>query len=215
MLEQAGLDQAGIVEIASESELRELLGVPGRRAATKDRPVLHQMDRDWLAAAPFCMIATAAADGTCDVSPKGDPPGFTHVIDDSTIAIPDRPGNRRADGFRNVLENGHVGLVFLVPGREDTLRINGRARLIREAPFFDDMIVRGHRPALALLVEIEQIFYHCAKAFMRSELWHPETWNPAALPSVACIAKTVQHTEETLDELESYYGPSYAERLYR
>ena len=190
-------------------------GRPAWRAATKTRPVLRQMDREWLAASPFCLIATAGADGTCDVSPKGDPPGFTCVIDDSTIAIPDRPGNQRADGFRNVLSNPHVGLVFVVPGRGDTLRINGSARLIREAPFFDDMIVKGHRPTLALLVEIEQVFFHCAKAFMRSQLWHPETWNPTMLPSVACIAKSIQDTEETLEELEHYYGPDYAKRLYR
>jgi PPOX class probable FMN-dependent enzyme len=206
---------AEMVEIVSEAELRELLGAPGRRAATKDRPALQGMDRNWLAASPFCVIATAAADGTCDVSPKGDPPGFTRVLDDSTIAIPDRPGNRRVDGFRNVLANPHVGLAFMVPGRGETLRINGRARLIREAPFFDDMIVKGHRPTLALLVEIEQVFFHCAKAFMRSELWQPETWNPTALPSTACITKSVQHTEETLEELEQYYGPDYAGRLYR
>jgi PPOX class probable FMN-dependent enzyme len=206
---------AEMAEIVSEAELRELLGVPGRRAATKDRPTLQGMDREWLAASPFCVIATAAADGTCDVSPKGDPPGFTHVLDDSTIAIPDRPGNRRVDGFRNVLTNPHVGLAFVVPGRGETLRINGRARLIREAPFFDEMIVKGHRPALALLVEIEQVFFHCAKAFMRSELWQPGTWNPTALPSTACITKSVQQTEETLEELEQYYGPDYAGRLYR
>lgn len=206
---------AEMVEIVSESELRELLGEPGRRAATKDRPALQRMDREWLAASPFCVIATAAADGTCDVSPKGDPAGFTRVLDSSTIAIPDRPGNRRADGFRNLLANPHVGLAFMVPGRGETLRINGRARLIREAPFFDDMIVKGHRPTLALLVEIEQVFFHCAKAFMRSELWLPETWNPTTLPSTACITKSVQHTEETLEELEQYYGPDYAGRLYR
>jgi uncharacterized protein len=206
---------AEMVEIVSEAELRDLLGAPGRRAATKDRTALQGMDRDWLAASPFCVIATAAADGTCDVSPKGDPPGFTRVLDDSTIAIPDRPGNRRVDGFRNVLANPHVGLAFMVPGRGETLRINGRARLIREAPFFDDMIVKGHRPTLALLVEIEQVFFHCAKAFMRSELWQPETWNPTALPSTACITKSVQHTEETLEELEQYYGPDYVGRLYR
>jgi uncharacterized protein len=206
---------AEMVEIVSESELRELLGEPGRRAATKDRPTLQGMDREWLAASPFCVIATAGEGGTCDVSPKGDPAGFTRVLDDSTIAIPDRPGNRRVDGFRNVLANPHVGLAFMVPGRGETLRINGRARLIREAPFFDDMIVKGHRPTLALLVEIEQVFFHCAKAFMRSELWQPETWNPTALPSTACITKSVQHTEETLEELEQYYGPAYAGRLYR
>jgi predicted pyridoxine 5'-phosphate oxidase superfamily flavin-nucleotide-binding protein len=106
-------------------------------------------------------------------------------------------------------------LVYVVPGRGDTLRINGRARLIREAPFFDHMIVKGHRPTLALLVDIEQVFFHCPKAFMRSELWHPETWNPTVLPSTACIVKSVQHTEETQDDLEHYYGPDYAKRLYR
>jgi PPOX class probable FMN-dependent enzyme len=206
---------AEMVEVSSEAELRELLGEPSRRAATKERAALHRMDREWLAASPFCVIATSAADGSCDVSPKGDPPGFVHVLDDFTIAIPDRPGNHRADGFRNVLSNPHVGLAFVVPGRGDTLRINGRARLIREAPFFDDMIVKGHRPTLALLVEIEQIFFHCAKAFMRSQLWQPATWNPAMLPSVASITKSVQTTEQTLEELEQYYGPDYAARLYR
>jgi uncharacterized protein len=206
---------AEMVEVSSEAELRELLGVPSRRAATKERAALHRMDREWLAASPFCVIATSAADGSCDVSPKGDPPGFVHVLDDFTIAIPDRPGNHRADGFRNVLSNPHVGLAFVVPGRGDTLRINGRARLIRDAPFFDDMIVKGHRPTLALLVEIEQVFFHCAKAFMRSQLWQPATWNPTVLPSVACITKSVQPTEQTLEELEQYYGPDYAGRLYR
>jgi PPOX class probable FMN-dependent enzyme len=201
-------------EITSEAELRELLGVPMRRAVTKERTALHELDRQWLAASPFCLIATAGADGSCDVSPKGDPPGFTHVLDDSTIAIPDRPGNRRADGFRNILSNPHVGLIYLVPGRKETLRINGRARLIREARFFDHMIVRGHRPELALLVEIEQIFFHCMKALMRSQLWQPETWAPDLLPSHPRLVKSVQTTEETLEELQEYYGPSYAKRLY-
>lgn len=205
---------AGMVEVKSELELRELLGAPSERVATKDRPLLHELDREWLAASPFCLIASAAADGTCDVSPKGDPPGFVRVLDDATIAIPDRPGNRRADGFRNILSNPRVGLLFMIPGRGDTLRINGRGRLVRDAPFFDDMIVKGHRPSLALVVEIEQIFFHCAKAFMRSHLWEPGTWHPAALPSTACITKSVQRTEETLDELERHYGPDYAKKLY-
>ena len=160
-------------------------------------------------------MATAGADGSCDVSPKGDPPGFTLVLDDTTIAIPERPGNRRADGFLNILANPHVGLIYFVPGRADTLRINGRARLVRDAPFFDRMVVKGHRPILALVVEIEQIFFHCPKAFLRSELWKPETWHPERLPSTAQIVTSVQRTEETLEELERYYGPQYAERLYQ
>ncbi len=201
-------------EVASEAELRELLGAPMPRALTKERKALHERDKEWLAASPFCLIATSGADGSCDVSPKGDPPGFTLVLDDRTIAIPDRYGNRRADGFSNILANPHVGLIYLVPGRKETLRINGRARLIREAPFFDEMIVKGHRPTLALLVEIDQIFFHCMKAFMRSRLWEPGSWAPGALPSHACIVKSVQHTEETLEELEKYYGPQYAKGLY-
>ncbi len=206
---------ADLTELTSEAELHELLGTPTRRSATKVRRVLHERDREWLAACPFCLIATADADGRCDVSPKGDPAGFVRVLDDTTIAIPDRAGNRRFDGFSNILSNPQVGLLFVVPGRDDTLRINGRARLIRDAAFFDDMIVRGNRPRLALLVEVEEVFWHCAKAFLRAQLWDPQTWNPGILPSVACIVKDVQpDTEETLEDLERHYGPAYRELLY-
>jgi len=201
-------------EITSEAELRELLGPPMVRAMNKDRVRLHARDRDWLAASPFCLVATAGADGSCDVSPKGDPPGFTLVLDDATIAIPERRGNRRADGFRIVLTNPHVGLIYLVPGRGDTLRINGRARVVRDAAFFDRMIVKGHRPQLALVVEIEQIFFHCAKAFMRSALWQPETWRPDALPSRAALCNATEPATESLEELERHYGPDYARQLY-
>ncbi|MFI0412008.1 pyridoxamine 5'-phosphate oxidase family protein [Actinomadura sp. 3N508] len=201
--------------ITSPEELRELLGAPMKRAVEKERVALHARDRDWLAESPFCLIATSDAGGNCDVSPKGDPPGFVHVIDDTTIAIPDRPGNRRADGFLNILANPHVGLIFLVPGRGETLRINGRAVLVRDAPFFDEMIVKGHRPALALVVEIDQIFFHCAKALMRSKLWKPETWEPDALPSFAGIVKDVQRTDETVEQLEQYYSEAnYTKKLY-
>ncbi|RVX43425.1 hypothetical protein EDD27_6107 [Nonomuraea polychroma] len=201
-------------EIESEAELRDLLGEVMPRAATKERVRLHERDRQWLAASPFCLIATSDDQGNCDVSPKGDPAGFVHVIDDATIAIPDRPGNRRADGFLNILKNPHVGLIFLIPGRNETLRINGRARLVREAPFFDELIVKGHRPHLALVVEIEQIFFHCAKAFLRSGLWKPDTWGDGGLPSHARLVKDVQKVEETVEELESYYGETYAKKLY-
>ncbi|HEX4811296.1 MAG TPA: pyridoxamine 5'-phosphate oxidase family protein [Nonomuraea sp.] len=202
-------------EIGSEAELRELLGEVMPRAATKERVRLHERDRQWLAASPFCLIATSDDRGNCDVSPKGDPAGFVHVIDDTTIAIPDRPGNRRADGFLNILKNPHVGLIFLIPGRNETLRVNGRARLVREAPFFDQLIVKGHRPHLALVVEIEQIFFHCAKAFLRSALWSRDTWGDGGLPSHARLVKEVQKVGETVEELETYYGEAYARKLYR
>lgn len=203
-----------IAEITSQAELREMLGAPVPRAITKERVVLHENDKQWLSLSPFCLIATAGADGTCDVSPKGDPPGFTLVLDDTTIAIPDRPGNRRVDGFLNILANPHIGLIYLVPGRTDTLRINGRARLVRDAPFFDQMTVKNHRPRLAVIVDIEQIFFHCAKAFLRSGLWNPETWTPDALPSHAEIVSSMPETTESLAELQRYYGPEYAKKLY-
>jgi PPOX class probable FMN-dependent enzyme len=201
-------------EIRTLDELLAVVGEPGERAANKARPALHALDRDWLAASPFCLIGTAASDGTCDVSPKGDPAGFVHVIDDTTIAIPERPGNKRVDGYRNVLSNPHVGLLFLIPGRGDTLRINGRARLVRDAPFFEKLIVKGHRPLLALVVEIEEIFHHCSKAFLRSQLWRPETWEEGRVPTRPVIAKTLEPSDMSLEELGAYYGPAYAEKLY-
>ncbi|MGW5641471.1 pyridoxamine 5'-phosphate oxidase family protein [Saccharopolyspora sp. NPDC003752] len=208
------MELTGLVEITSVDELREIVGEPLQRVADKARPGLHELDRQWLAASPFCLIATAAADGTCDVSPKGDPAGFTLALDDRTIAIPDRAGNRRVDGFRNVLSNPHVGLIYFIPGRGDTLRINGRARLVRDAPFFDEMVVKGHRPALALVVEIDEVFHHCSKAFLRSALWKSETWKPDAVASRAQIAKFLERPDDSLAELERYYGPSYANGLY-
>jgi uncharacterized protein len=201
-------------EIGSAEELRALVGEPSARTAHKERPSLHEHDRAWLAASRFCLVATAAADGSCDVSPKGDPAGFTVVLDDTTIAIPERPGNRRTDGFKNILRNPHVGLIYLVPGRGDTLRINGRARLVRDAPFFDDMVVKGHRPVLALVVDIDEVFYHCSKAFLRSELWDPASWDHEGLPSRAVISQTLERPDERLEDLQRYYGPSYVDGLY-
>ncbi|MEV5575817.1 pyridoxamine 5'-phosphate oxidase family protein [Spirillospora sp. NPDC052269] len=203
-------------EITSPDELRALLGEVMPRARDKERPRLHARDREWLAASPFCLIATSDADGNCDVSPKGDPAGrLAHVLSDRRIAIAERPGNRRADGYFNVLSNPHAGLLFFIPGRNETLRVNGRARLLRDAPYFDTLVVKGHRPLLALEVDIETIYFHCAKSFLRSELWKPETWNPDVLPSHARITKEVMNTPESLEELEAYYGESYSQRLYR
>ena len=200
--------------VTTVEQLESIVGTPLPATANKVRHSLHELDREWLAASRLCFVATSDEHGNLDVSPKGDPSGFTHVIDDTTIVIPERPGNRRADGFHNLLANPHVGLVFLIPGRGETLRINGRATIVADAPYFDDMVVKGHRPILALEVAIDEVFYHCSKAFLRSEAWKPETWDAAAAPRRAVIAQTLERPDDSLEELEEYYGPSYAEKIY-
>jgi PPOX class probable FMN-dependent enzyme len=204
-------------EIRDSSALTELLGEPTEAVRTKARTALTDVDVAWLSSSPFCVMATASAAGDCDASPKGDPAGdLVHVIDERTIALAERPGNRRADGYRNIIENPYVGLLFLIPGRGDTLRINGRARLVSDAPFFDAMVVKGHRPMLAIVVEIEELFFHCAKAFVRSSLWDPQTWDPEAkVPRRAVLAQRLERPESTVEELDAYYGPSYAANVYR
>ena len=202
-------------EITSEEQLRALLGEPAGAALAKERTALADVDRQWLAASPFCLVATSGADGSCDVSPKGDPPGFTLVLDDRTVALPERAGNRRADGYRNILANPHVGPIHLLPGRTDTLRINGRARLTTDPALLDRMVVQGHRPVLAVVVDIEQAFHHCGKAFLRSQLWDTASWRPDAVPTRARIAHALERRDEPLEELERYYSSAaYSKGLY-
>ncbi|WP_324198594.1 pyridoxamine 5'-phosphate oxidase family protein [Nocardia brasiliensis] len=204
-------------QITDPADLRRLLGEVTPLAANKERAALHPRDRDWIAATPFLVMSTSDAEGNCDASPKGDPAGFVKVLDDRTIAIPERPGNRRADGYLNILANPHVGLLFIIPGRPQTLRINGHARLVRDAPYFDDMVVRGHRPILAVEVTIEQIYFHCAKAFLRSHLWQPEQWPDDGLPSWPHLVKEVQsEVTATIEQLEQHYAPAnYNAKLYQ
>jgi uncharacterized protein len=205
-----------VSEITSEAELREVLGGHATgRAVTKVRPALHPLQIEWLHSSPFCVVATSDAEGNCDASPKGDPAGrLIHVLDPRTIVIAERPGNKRADGYVNILSNPHVGVIALIPGRNDTLRINGRARLVRDAPWFDDLAVKGKRPILALVVEIDQVFSHCPKAFLRSYLWEPDKWpSTDEMPSVAELTKAVQDTPETLAELEAHYAEANYSRL--
>ena len=145
------------------------------------------------------------AEGRLDVSPNGDPPGFAHIIDDATIAIPERPGNKRVDGYLNVLQRPRVGTLFLIPGRGDTLRINGTARIMADANYFDALIVDDKRPILALEIAVEEVFFHCAKAFLRSDTWKQQTWDPTAVPSIAQLAKAIK-PDMSDDQLDAYYA---------
>lgn len=202
------------VVVTSEEQLRAVLGTPIPRVADKALARLHPIHRDWIAASPFCVVSTSSPDGRCDTSPKGDPAGFAHVLDETTLVVPERPGNRRADGYLNVLANPHVGLLFAIPGRPDSLRVNGTARVLSDAPWFDDLSVKGRRPVLALEVTVEEVFFHCGKAFLRSQLWDPTSWRPDAVASRARIAQLLERPEESIGDLEAYYGPSYGQNLY-
>lgn len=192
-------------EVTSADELRAIVGQPTPAVAKKVTDRLSEAQQGWLKQSPLGFVATTDAHGRVDVSPKGDPPGFVQIIDDTTIAIPERPGNRRVDGFLNVLQRPHVGTVFVIPGRGDTLRINGSARILSDADYFDAMVVDGKRPILALEIDIEEVFFHCPKAFLRSDAWKPESWNPTAVPSVAQMAKAFK-PDQSQSELDAYYS---------
>ena len=203
--------------VTSEALLRELYGQPGERAVAKERPVLNEDCRAFVAHSPFLVMGTAGADGRCDVSPKGDAPGFVVVLDDQHLAIPDRLGNNRLDGLRNVVDNPHVGLIFFIPGREDTLRVNGRARIVRDEALLERLAVAGKRPVTALVVEVEQCFMHCARAFKRAGLWEPERWPDAShvrsmqrmiwdlLPAKPAGKTVEQYERESQENLKKLY----------
>ena len=205
----------GVAYIENDMELRDLVGTPGERAVRKQLPALDPHARAYIAASPFALLATSGANGAGDVSPRGDGPGFVLVLDDRTLAIPDRPGNRRLDSYRNILQNPGVGLIFLVPGMEETLRINGRARLVREAPWMAEMVVQGKRPTLAVLVEVDEVYFHCAKAFRRSRLWDPETWpERGTLPTLGQMLRDQLKLEQTTTDLDCALEEAYQKTLY-
>jgi PPOX class probable FMN-dependent enzyme len=143
---------------------------------------------EFITRAPFFLIATSDAEGNCDVSPKGDPPGAVHILDSRTIAVPDRPGNRRVDGHRNLIENPHVGLLFIIPNVDETVRVNGRAFITADPELLASMAVQNRAPKLAMIVEIDEVYMHCARSFLRSGMWKPQTWpDPDTIPTLGAI----------------------------
>ncbi len=170
--------------IREESELRDLLGEPTDIVRAKIADRLNDLTRQFVDRAPFVLLATSSPGGTCDVSPRGDPAGFVRVLDERTLLLPERPGNRLADSLRNILQNPHVGLLFVVPGVGDTLRVNGRAEIVADEELLAQCAVEGKAPKLGLLVEIEEVFTHCSKAFLRAQLWDPTRYvDRSELPS--------------------------------
>ncbi len=202
--------------ITSEAQLRELLGEPGEVVVRKQLAALDQHCRAFIALSPFMLLGTANGRGECDVSPRGDAPGFVHLLDDRTLVIPDRPGNRRIDSLRNIVVHSAVGLLFMVPGVEETLRVNGQACIVRDADLLTQLEAHGQVPKLAIVVTVEEAFLQCAKALKRSQLWTAATWpERKALPTLAqMIHDQVPMPGTTVEELETAFEDGYRKRLY-
>ncbi len=198
----------------SSADLRAHYGAPSKRAASKTLDRLDKHCRAIIAKAPFLVLGTAGGDGSVDVSPKGDHPGFVQVIDDRTLAIPDRPGNNRVDSFQNLLENSQVGIIFLVPGLGETLRVNGHAELSTDAELLEGMAVNGKPPRAALVVTIDEAFLHCAKAIIRAKLWEPETRiERKSLPSLGqMLADQIESVDA--EEADAAIQKGYKTTLY-
>ena len=183
--------------ITTEDQLREFVPLPREAALRKQISRLDEHCRAFIARAPFMFVATSNAAGDCDVSPKGDAPGFVRVLDDETLVIPDRPGNQRADSMRNILQNPHVGLLFVIPGVEWTLRVNGRATIVRDDDLRESMAVNGKVPSVAIGVHVEEAFMHCPKCFIRAKLWDTDEWMaPEDQPSFAAILRVQAKYDE-------------------
>jgi PPOX class probable FMN-dependent enzyme len=201
--------------MTSEADLRAVLGEPNQRALDKVVTRLDQHCRAFIAKSPFVLIATTDATGHQDVSPKGDPPGFVRVLDDTTLAIPDRLGNRRIDGFRNILANPKVGLIFLIPGKRETLRVSGSALIVRDAELRETMVVNGRAPDFALVLNVERALFHCSKCMIRSGLWQPERWpDISELASLAEVIVAHGQLTDTVAEMTTFIDQDTRERLY-
>lgn len=206
--------------IRTEAELRRLIGPRDPIAEMKSIARIDKYARQFIGLSPFLAIATYDAQGRADVSPRGDAPGFVQILDDRTIAIPDRPGNNRLDTMTNIVENPAVGLLFLVPGFDDTLRINGKAVLTTDPALLTAATVNNRAPKVMIRVTVEEVFLHCAKAFRRSKLWDPSQHvDRKAMPSLArMILEQVEHNrcadEEFLAEADESIEQDYRENLY-
>jgi PPOX class probable FMN-dependent enzyme len=202
--------------IGSEAELREMLGQPVVPAVVDK--TLGKLDRhciDFIQRTPFVLISSADANGRMDISPKGDAPGFVSVLDEHTLLIPDRPGNQRFDTLCNLFQNPRVGLIFLIPGKRETLRVSGTAQVVRDPELLEGLAAQGKVPALAIAVQVEEAFMHCAKSVIRSKLWQPEAW--PSLEGMASFAQAMKDAAAMpwpVEVIEGLIEGDATDRLY-
>lgn len=205
--------------IKDEQELRSHFAATHAVALQKSQPRLDKHAIEYIVRSPFLCIGTQTLDGKSDVSPRGDPRGFVKVLDEKTIAIPDRPGNNRLDTQSNILANPSVGLLFMIPGFDDTLRINGKARITRDPEILKTMIVNEREPLMAIVVTIDELFMHCAKAFRRSKLWDPsQHQNRSEMPSLLKIifdqASCAPDDPKEMSKIEAGLEEDYQKTMY-
>ena len=202
--------------VTSEAELRAVIPEPrGSGAWDKSLSFIDPHAAAFIGKSPFAMIATTDRDGRMDISPKGDPAGFVRVLDEHTLAIPDRPGNGRADTFRNLLSNPRISVYFLVPGRSETLRVNGSALLVRDQWLLEEMSVKGRPAQLAIAVTVEEVFFHCAKCVVRSNLWDADSWEDASeLATLGTVMRDQLKLQVPAEAIEAGLNKDIATRLY-
>jgi PPOX class probable FMN-dependent enzyme len=201
--------------ITTKEDLRSLIGTPSDLAVHKVISELDEHCRHFIAQSPFLFMSTSDQTGQCDVTPRGDAPGFVLILNNKHLVIPEHPGNRRMDSMYNIIENPHAGLIFVIPGLEETLRINGRACIVRDQSLLEQMQVKGRNPVLGIGIEIEECFIHCAKAFKRSHLWNPESWSKKEkLPSIpSMMAAHIKRPDVSAELIEQSLAESYTKRL--
>ncbi len=201
--------------ITSSEQLRQHYRQPGDGAVRKELKALDHHAKSFIARSPFVLIGSQDEAGNADVTPKGDKPGFVAVLDDNTLAIPDRPGNNRLDTWENIIANPAVGLLFLIPGMNETLRVNGTARLTADEDLRTRFVIDGKLPISVLVVEVKASYMHCAKAFMRSELWKPESWpDRSKLPTLGEILRDQLALNETAATLDSNLDQAYQKTMW-
>jgi PPOX class probable FMN-dependent enzyme len=199
--------------IPDEGALRAVVGSPAPLVAAKIADRLNELTRQFVERSPFVCVATASAEGGLDVSPRGDPPGFVRILDERTLLLPERPGNRIADTLTNLLSDPRIALLFLVPGVGDTFRVNGRARVVDDHELLAGSAVDGKTPVLGILVDIEEAYTQCSKALIRSDLWNPERYvDRSELPSSGAILRRVADPQLDVDEYERARAERYARR---
>ncbi|MFN4274038.1 MAG: pyridoxamine 5'-phosphate oxidase family protein [Aliihoeflea sp.] len=201
--------------IVSREELRTHYGATHDIALKKQLPALDMHAKAFIARSPFVLIGSSDRQGNADVTPKGDKPGFVAILDDTTIAIPDRPGNNRLDTYENLIDNPAVGLLFVVPGMNETLRVNGLGRITADSGLRQRFAIDNRVPATLLVVEIRACYMHCAKAFMRSKLWAPESWPPRdSMPTLGQILRDQVALSESAQQLDDGLDKAYAKSMW-